>query len=416
MGRLTLNVLLSFAQFEREVTGERIRDKIAASKAKGMWMGGNIPLGYKVVEKKLIIVPEAAETVRHIFRRYLELGCVRLLQEDITNSGIRSVGGYIISRGTLYKMLSNPTYLGQIRHKEICYPGQHEPIIDQSVWDAVQQQLNNNAPIRQVQDRKVMPSLLIGKLFDESGDRMAPSHANKKGRRYRYYVSYSLKAGMAGQNNHGWRLPAQEIEQTIAQAARAVLGNHKVISGDLTEAGFKPEQIPKMLKAISEVCDKQDDPGVILKLVERVDLRQDSITLKLSLESLIPADSNHHPVIITRDIPMQMKRRGVEMRLVIGDNSPPKTDNTLIKTIARAKIWADELMMGRKESITAIAARAGVSRLYVTNLLPLAFLDPETVNDILEGKQPANITSEALSKHINLPITWPEQERLLRFN
>ena len=180
MGRLTLNVLLSFAQFEREVTGERIRDKIAASKKKGMWMGGSVPMGYEVKARKLVVVPKNAETVRHIFRRYLELGCVRRLQNDITEQGLRSLKGRVISRGTLYKMLSNPIYIGQIRHKGVCHPGQHAGIIDQELWDQVQQCKAGNRIGNKTNSRKKEPSPLAGKLFDTSGEQLVPVHANKK--------------------------------------------------------------------------------------------------------------------------------------------------------------------------------------------------------------------------------------------
>ena len=223
MGRLMLNVLLSFAQFEREVTGERIRDKIAASKKKGIWMGGFVPMGYEVKERKLLIVEKGAATVRHIYRQYLELGCVRLLQKDITKQGIRSVSGNILSRGTLYKMLSNPIYIGQIRHKAVCHPGQHEAIIDPLLWDQVQQHLGGNRIGNKTRSRKTEPSPLLGKLFDASGERLVPVHANKKGRRYRYYISQGLGNGTKEDATSGWRVPAQEMDRTIVQAVLPIL-------------------------------------------------------------------------------------------------------------------------------------------------------------------------------------------------
>ena len=224
MGRLTLNILLSFAQFEREVTGERIRDKIAASKRKGMWMGGVTPLGYEVEKRKLVIVPAEAKTVRLIYKRYQELGSVRPLRQDLDRHSIRSkvrtyqdgrvTGGRPFSRGALYALLSNPIYIGEISHKGERHLGQHEPIMERSVWDAVQHLLSDQAPARTARNRKVASSPLLGRLFDEHGARLTPSHAIKNGRRYRYYVSRKLVTNTSREHPGGWRLPAQEIENS----------------------------------------------------------------------------------------------------------------------------------------------------------------------------------------------------------
>src|ERR1700731_1439905 len=226
MGRLTLNVLLSFAQFEREVIGERIRDKIAASKKKGMWMGGVPPLGYRAQDGKLIIVDSEAETVRFIFRRYSELGSVGLLKDELNARGIRSKlwtsasgrrrGGKPFARGALYLMLQNRIYRGEIVHKEQSHPGEHPPIIDQPLWDAVQAQLAGNAAERNSSARHRQPSLLTGMLFDRDGNRMTPSHAGKKGTRYRYYVSGSLISKDRTENSAGLRVPAAEIEKLVS--------------------------------------------------------------------------------------------------------------------------------------------------------------------------------------------------------
>jgi DNA invertase Pin-like site-specific DNA recombinase len=196
MGRLTLNMLLSFAQFEREVTGERIRDKIAASKQKGMWMGGLPPLGYDVLDRKLVVNATEADTVRHIFRRYAELRSVLALKEYLDAAGIVSKarldrfghakGGVPIARGALYLMLQNRIYRGEIVHKDTSYPGLHEPIVDQTLWDEVQAALAENRVERTTRSQAVAPSLLAGLVYDDSGERMSPTHANMKGTRYRY--------------------------------------------------------------------------------------------------------------------------------------------------------------------------------------------------------------------------------------
>jgi len=202
MGRLTLNVLLSFAQFEREVTGERIRDKIAASKKKGMWMGGTVPIGYDVIERRLVVNPAEAQTVREIHARYLVLGSVRRLKQEldargivsklrVSKNGIRS-GGKPFSRGALYELLSNPVYVGEIRHREERHPGQHQAIVDRELSDKVQLLLSQQAAHPRGEPTNAGENLLAGKLFDEAGERLYACGATKGQRRYRYYVSRSL--------------------------------------------------------------------------------------------------------------------------------------------------------------------------------------------------------------------------------
>ena len=206
MGRLTLNMLLSFAQFEREVTGERIRDKIAASKKKGMWMGGLVPLGYVVNDRKLVINESEAKTVRHIYRRYAGLGSVRALKDELDSDGIvskvridrygRQTGGKPVARGALYLMLQNRIYRGEIVHRDKSYPGEHKAIVDDALWDEVQRKLVANRVDRAIGAEAAQPSLLAGLIYDDAGERMTPSHANKKGTRYRYYVSQKLIRGV----------------------------------------------------------------------------------------------------------------------------------------------------------------------------------------------------------------------------
>src|SRR6202142_1138771 len=230
MGRLTLNVLLSFAQFEREVTGERIRDKIAASKRKGIWMGGVVPLGYRVENRALHVVEEHAVFIRDLFRRYLEIGSVVRLkaildQEDArlplrTDGAGKTIGGGLISRGHLYKILSNPIYLGRLTHKGQAHDGIHDPIVDQETWDPVQQLLGEHAQRRagNCQNSDALPA---GKLFDDRGNRMSPSHATKGGRRWRYYVSQAVLQGRKQEAGSVARVRALEIEARVAEAARA---------------------------------------------------------------------------------------------------------------------------------------------------------------------------------------------------
>ena len=235
MGRLTLNMLLSFAQFEREVTGERIRDKIAASKKKGMWMGGNVPLGYVVKDRKLLIDETEARTVRHIFRRYAALGSVWALKEELDRDGIvskvrvnrygRATGGNPIARGALYTMLGNRIYRGRIVHKDKHYPGEHEAIVDAALWDQAQRKLAANRIDRATVTHAAEPSLLAGLIYDDSGQRMTPSHANKKGTRYRYYVSQALIKGHRQSAPSSRRVPAGDVERLVEQRLTAFLKN-----------------------------------------------------------------------------------------------------------------------------------------------------------------------------------------------
>src|SRR5215472_13924034 len=230
MGRLTLNVLLSFAQFEREVIGERIRDKIAASKKKGIWMGGVPPLGYRVEDRKLVVIDSEAEIVRAIFRRYAELGSVRLLKDELEARGINSkawtsasgrpIGGKPFSRGALYLILQNRAYLGEIVHNGRSHPGEHSPIIEQTLWDTVQAQLASNTAQCNSGTRTRQPSLLTGMLFDCRGNAMTPTHAVKNGRRYRYYVSRPLIIKGRSDGSAGPRLPAEAIEQLVTGCVR----------------------------------------------------------------------------------------------------------------------------------------------------------------------------------------------------
>ena len=408
MGRLMLNVLLSFAQFEREVTGERIRDKIAASKKKGIWMGGSVPMGYEVKERKLLIIEKSAETVRQIYGRYLELGCVRLLQHYLITHGVRSVRGNILSRGTLYKMLSNPIYIGQIRHKGVCHPGQHAAIIDQVLWDQVQQHLSGNRIGNKTRSRKTEPSPLMGKLFDVSGERLVPVHANKKGRRYRYYISQGLGNGTKEDATSGWRLPAQEMDKTIVQAVLTIFQDREAIGATLSDAGIAGTYLPAALKIVENV----EATTAIEKFVDRVELHPDGIHLTLSLASLVP--NSNASLTITRDIPMQMKRRGVEMRLVISNMNVVSTDPTLIKTIAQAHAWMQEFLSGKVKNLSEIATRENIDKGTFSRMMNLAFLAPDIVEAIMSGHQPAELTVQRLVRQVELPIDWAEQRRILQ--
>ncbi len=255
MGRLTLNVLLSFAQFEREVISERVRDKVAASKKKGLWMGGMPPLGYDVENRKLVVNEAEARIVVDIYQRYLVLKSVHALRDELADAGIRSkrrmrpdgteYGGQKFSRGALYLILQNRLYLGEVTHKEQSYPGEHPAIIDKPLWEEVQTVLAANRVERANGARGRHPSLLTGMVFDETGERMTPTHAVKKGTRYRYYVSTSLVTGTGKKRSSGRRIPAGNLEGLVINKVRTFLADPGAIldavgSDSHSGSGTKP--------------------------------------------------------------------------------------------------------------------------------------------------------------------------------
>ncbi len=286
MGRLTLNVLLSFAQFEREVTAERIRDKIAASKRKGLWMGGNVPLGYEADGRTLKINEEEAATIRTLYELYLEHGLIREVKERAEGLGLRSrrrvrgagrvSGGTPFDRGHIHHLLSNPIYAGRIRHKGQVYEGQHPAIIEPSIWDQVQQMLTDGAQKARGTKRKATRSLLVGKLFDETGDRLTPSHSRKNGKRLRYYISHRLVKDRSRKHPDAWRLPAEQLEGLIADLVRKHLHRHDSATRLLRDL------------AASEVAEKSTMLGAVqqtnhcLHLIDRVDLSPGTLTVHLS--------------------------------------------------------------------------------------------------------------------------------------
>ena len=259
MGRLTLNMLLSFAQFEREVTGERIRDKVAASKRKGMWMGGVVPLGYDVKDRKLVIIPEEAERVRHIYKRYVQLGSVRLLAEELDTQNIRGKSRIapdglsspiaVLGRGALYRILSNRLYLGEVHHNGSHYRGEHEAIVIRDVWDDVARLLATNRNDRKHGTSAEDPSLLAGMIFDETDQPLTPTHATKSGRRYRYYVSKSLITGTKSETPNSRRIPAGDIEGIVTSRTTAFLANsremHDAIAPTVADAREQASLIGK---------------------------------------------------------------------------------------------------------------------------------------------------------------------------
>jgi site-specific DNA recombinase len=442
MGRLTLNVLLSFAQFEREVIGERIRDKIAASKRKGMWMGGVAPFGYRAQDRKLIIVDREAAIARFIFRRYAELGSVRLLKDELEARSIRSKsrtsasgrisGGKPFARGALYLMLQNRIYRGEIVHKEQSYLGEHEPIIDQLLWDAVQMQLAANAAQRNEGGKTRQPSLLAGMLFDGDGNRMTPSHAVKKGRRYRYYVSGSLITKDRTGDSAGLRIPAAEIEQLVSSRVHRWLLDpgsiYKSTSARLADASLQQQLVARAAdigKRWPElpVARKR---AVLTALIERIEVRVDQIDIGLRparLGALLDVtaaalQSMTDDEIQILSVPVRLRRAGREITVVIDGTDPfaaAKPDARLIKLLLRARRYNAAVAHGEGVPFAALAQREGVSRSYFTRLVRLSYLAPDITQAILDGRQPRDLTAEKLLEHSRLPLAWHDQRLVLGF-
>ena len=442
MGRLTLNVLLSFAQFEREVTGERIRDKIAASKKKGMWMGGMPPLGYQARDRGLVVVDSEAETVRCIFRRYAELGSIRLLQEELDAQGLTSKcwtsasgrlrGGKPFARGALYLMLQNRIYRGEIVHKELSYPGEHAPIIDQELWDTVQARLAGNAAQRSAGGRTAQPSLFAGTLFDGDGNRMTPSHAVKKGTRYRYYVSRPLITKDQADRSAGRRIPAAEIEQLVASRVRQWLLDpgsiYKATSAWLRE----PSAQQRLIARAAEIGRQWSElpparrRAVLTALIERVDVGVDQIDIRLRPPRLgalldvacVPLQSVTDDEIQILSIPVRLRRAGREIRMLIDGTDPfatGKPDARLIKLLVRAHRFNTTLVQSDGVAFAAFAVREGVSRSYFTRVVRLSYLAPDITQAILDGRQPRDLTAEKLLAHSRLPLAWRDQRAALGF-
>jgi site-specific DNA recombinase len=442
MGRLTLNILLSFAQFEREVTGERIRDKIAASKKKGMWMGGLPSLGYDVKDRKLIVNETEAATVRHIFRRYVELKSVRELKEDLDSASIVSkvrtapdgspYGGQSLARGALYLMLQNRIYRGEIVHKGKSYPGEHEAIIDQTLWNDVQAILSGNRVHRANGNSSKEPRLLTGILFDASGGRMSPTHATKRGARYRYYISRSLLGAPTKAKTEGQRIPAAALESLLVRRIRDWLADSAAILELVQHVTPNIAAQKRLLERAKDIGSGEiDDVYTFMRAsivrvqvhMNRIDITLDEdgvrehihgVTRKTEPNEQTGSETNHQ--VTTLSIPACLKRTGKEMRIVVSDGSEPATPDTgLVRLLVRANAIRDQLLADRSLTFEDIAKNDGVVPSYATRLFRLTVLAPDIVSAILSGRQPPELTARRLMDDTRLPLDWNEQRRCLGF-
>ena len=423
MGRLTLNMLLSFAQFEREITGERIRDKVAASKRKGIWMGGAVPLGYRVEDRALHVVEDEAEFVRGLFRRYLELGSVVRLKTALDAENVRSpvrtsrtgrrTGGAPISRGHLYWILSNPIYVGRLRHQGQIHDGLHPAIIDLETWEHVQQRLASQTRARRVAQPDDH-SFLAGKLFDDRGNRMGASHASKGGRRWRYYVSRAALSGRRQEAGSVVRLPAAEIEGRVARAvgtylasrASLIAGHHinrSFLGGNVTNAPREQTRRPP-----TDPPTEND----VRNAIERVTVSATQIEIVLS-QSIVSEGQGR---LLTLPWSRTSSRRRREIIQGVDELIQPlramrtKARDGFVKALRAARRWLDELLSDPTKSIESLAARESKSERSIRMTLSLAFLSPVLAEAAMEGRLPRGFSVGRLT---DLPMAWSKQWRTI---
>ena len=430
MGRLTLNVLLSFAQFEREVTGERIRDKIAASKKKGMWMGGIVPLGYKVVDRKLLIEESEAVTVRRIFREFLRIGSVLRLEEWLHANNLRTRRGNYFVRGPLYTMLRNPLYLGLIRHKSEIYPGEHAGIIDRVTWDEARSLLDQNTRGQRRKQRSTQPSLFTGIIFDAGENRYSPTHSNKNGCRYRYYTSRAAIHKTECPDSPP-RLPAPGVEKAVTERILSffnapnellvILKNNLLDDEDAPPRGFYAavvERAGKMVKGW-KTRPAPDRNHFLKSVIDRIVVQPENIEIRLRLavifQELFGPDPGGHRVqaaakflsIASVTCPFKPMQGGRALRLVIGGDrlSNDRSRQLILRAIARARLWYQRIVDGEATCLNDIIRIDGIDPSHAKKIFPLAFLSPSCTQAILGSN--ADLTLKALLE--NIPMEWSRQ-------
>lgn len=440
MGRLTLNMLLSFAQFEREVTGERIRDKIAASKRKGMWMGGPLPLGYDVENRRLVINPNEAELVRHIFNLYLTLGSVVELADRLNAEGYKTKvqirasgphrGGCAFRRGTLYHLLANPIYRGQIVHKGEVYPGEHEPIVPEDLWQAVQEKIKDNASGTSRRLRGQQPSLLTDILKDSHGRAMTPSHATKgKAKRYRYYVTRPDQNA----DERAYRVSAHDLEQIVtaklashfaAPSNIAVLTHPEIEAHALQQALAKADLAAATLRSGT----MQAKHEIITTVLSQAILYEDRVELELSIKGLtevLATSLQQITMPITLSAPALRQRHGHQIRLVIeGDGHASKPaptpapkpesqrDEKLVALLAEAYAARQLVLDNPGTPLADLARQQGKCRKHLARMVELSCLAPDIALAISAGNQPRALTAAKL-RAVQLPLEWEAQRAAL---
>lgn len=424
MGRLTLNVLLSFAQFEREVTSERIRDKIAASKMKGLWMGGICPLGYNVVDKQLQVNPKEAEQVNALYQQYLVFRCIRKLRSWSIDQKITSKrwvtangkqkGGSTFSRGALYSILKNPLYIGKIHHQSELYDGKHQQILSEGLWQQVQDQLAHNRRKHSYRTEAKAPALLAGLLVDDKGNPMSPTHTKKGQRRYCYYVSQAKLQMRPEDTGSVINVSADTLEPSVIQTLIAFLTDTHQLLDHLPTETLYPEQQESVLSLAKQMAQTLQN-GSINEKIELFSLLIDHIQISRTklkvtvyheglLESLLSDDidirylSIQQPIVLTKAI--HLKRMGIESKLIVEDqpSSKPHTlsEDALGRGTLQAMKWLQDLITGKCDSLNTIAKQEDVNPRFIRQRLNLALLPPEILLRICDGEIPKGMTLEQL--------------------
>ncbi len=421
MGRLTLNVLLSFAQFEREVTSERIRDKVAASKKKGMFMGGPVPLGYRLNDRKLYVDPEEASTVHLVFKTYLECGSMAAAVERLEQLGVKSkrrtyrdgriVGGKAFTRGGLQHLLRNQIYRGMMVHKGKAWPGEHEAIVDEALWKKLQDRLNGNDGGGREGLRAKAPSLLNGLIQDEHGRRFVPNHATKKTKRYRYYVT--------GHDKHVepdkpvMRIPAHDLETAVIDRLREFWTDQSELARHFDPEGLR--QTIKAGEALASALNANSLRSVrdtLRSIVSKITVAEQGIEIVLRQDLDWGEATNE----IRLNVNAVKLRSGGETKLVIasGSNDTIYVDENLALLLAESYLVREEIVSGR--SIAEIAAERDQTPQWVGKLLRIGWLPPQLVGQVLDGKKAANVTRRKLSQMAFRSVVWQEQvEEVLRW-
>ncbi len=444
MGRLTLNVLLSFAQFEREVTGERIRDKIAASKKKGMWMGGRVPLGYDLTDRELCVNEREAAVVRHIFNRYLALGCVRKLKTELDDQGYRSKprpdhhkisGEKPFSRGVLYALLKNPLYIGKVHHDGTLYEANHSAIVDAEVWDAVQTKLRTNRTRHKARGTAKHPSLLAGRVVDDKGNRLSPTYTQKRNKRYGYYINQALLQFREDDALAVKRIPAVQLDNAVEELVMDLIGNPTSLLDHLTKNLSDAHDVERALSHAQQLNEtwRSFDTATKIKTLAAIDLRvtveSNRVDLSLCRQGLSNLLLNQHHDSATTEsrspdpkdrialsAAIDLRRSGIGKRLIVGNTrrKPPKAHPRSVRALQRnvlnALRWNQELITGAVASIDALVNRDGLNRRQVYRIRQLAFLAPDIIERIAEGDIPDTLTLEKLKK--GFPMDWEEQRHL----
>lgn len=414
MGRLTLNILLSFAQFEREVTGERIRDKKAASRKKGMWTGGPAAIGYKIENKKLIPEANGTKTIQTIFQKYLELKSVPNLKYYLDETGIKTKNEKYFSRGNLYRILTNKTYIGLVSYKGEDFKGEHDGIIDETIFAKVQELLTQNCHLKNSLVTRKSGSFLSGKLFDDKGNKMTPSHSNTRNKRYRYYVSQAVlqcnrqNAGTIG------KVPAEEIENCVKTEVATFLKDEKTLQTYISEL-----DIARQKEILQKLFDYEVQNDFVREILSKAVLYSDRVEIILRKDLLLKAIANiqssqeEETIEIVKNIKIYSTSQSGALVINNAQNPTSKINPFLVKVIAKSYYWNKLLDEGKAKSSKDIQIIEGLTdSSYIRDVLRLRFLSPRTTEAILEGRQPVDLTVQKLLK-INT-LDWAEQKKLLK--